>query len=211
MLDPAVKKIFIEKDRTLAWLIPLAIIFTFTAKGVSLYFARINIIKVSQKIAGEIQKQISDNMLAADIKTIDARHSGKYVSNILFDAQQIQALVGVGVLNLMKDTLTTLGLVALMFYQNWKLAIFAIFMIPLAAGLAKSLGRRVAKVVTQAGEISGNLASFLSEIIKGSKMIRIYQKEKEEAAKAGKLIDNLVDKNIKHNIIIVEQPQSWKL
>ena len=203
LLDPAVKKIFIEKDRTLAWLIPLAIIFTFTTKGVSLYLARINIIKVSNKISGEIQKQISDNMLTADIKTIDSRHSGQYVSNILFDAQQIQSLVGVGVLNLMKDTLTVLGLVGLMFYQNWKLAIFAIFMIPLAASLAKSLGRRVAKIVTQAGEISGNLASFLSEIIKGSKMIRIYQKEKEEGNKANKIIDDLVDKNIKHNIVIV--------
>ena len=112
LLDPAVKKIFIEKDRTLAWLIPLAIIFTFTTKGVSLYLARINIIKVSNKISGEIQKQISDNMLTADIKTIDSRHSGQYVSNILFDAQQIQSLVGVGVLNLMKDTLTVLGLVS---------------------------------------------------------------------------------------------------
>ena len=203
LLDPAVKKIFIEKDRTLAWLIPLAIIFTFTAKGVSLYLARINIIKVSNRIAGEIQKKISDNMLTADIKTLDARHSGQYVSNILFDAAQIQALVGVGVLNLMKDTLTTFALVGLMFYQNWKLAIFAIFMIPLAAGLAKSLGRRVAKIVTQAGEISGNLASFLSEMIKGSKMIRIYQKEQEEATKANKIIDDLVDKNIKHNIVIV--------
>ncbi len=203
LLDPAVKKIFIEKDRTLAWLIPLAIIFTFTTKGVSLYLARINIIKVSNLITGEIQKQISDNMLTADIKTIDARHSGQYVSNILFDAQQIQSLVGIGVLNIMKDTLTVLGLVGLMFYQNWKLAIFAILMIPLAAGLAKSLGRRVAKIVTQAGEISGNLTSFLSEMIKGSKMIRIYQKEKEERNKANKIIDDLVDKQIKHNIVIV--------
>ena len=203
LLDPAVKKIFIEKDRTLAWLIPLAIIFTFTTKGVSLYLARINIIKVSNLISGEIQKKISDNMITADIKTIDARHSGQFVANILFDAQQIQSLVGVGVLNIMKDTLTVLGLVGLMFYQNWKLAIFAILMIPLAAFLAKSLGRRVAKIVTQAGEIAGNLTSFLSEIIKGSKMIRIYQKEKEESNKANKIINDLVDKQIKHNVVIV--------
>ena len=203
LLDPAVKKIFIEKDRTLAWLIPLAIIFTFTTKGVSLYLARINIIKVSNLISGEIQKKISDNMITADIKTIDARHSGQFVANILFDAQQIQSLVGVGVLNIMKDTLTVLGLVGLMFYQNWKLAIFAILMIPLAAFLAKSLGRRVAKIVTQAGEIAGNLTSFLSEIIKGSKMIRIYQKEKEESNKENKIINDLVDKQIKHNVVIV--------
>jgi len=76
-------------------------------------------------------------------------------------------------------------------------------MMPLAGGLAKSLGRRIAKVVTQAGEMSGNLATFLSEIIKGSKMIRIYQREKEENKKGDKLIDDLVEKNIKYNSVLI--------
>ena len=174
LLDPAVKKIFVEKDRTLAWLIPLAIIFAFSAKGLTLYFARIITIRVSQEISGEIQKKISENILFSDIKTLDSRHSGKYISNVMFDSHQVQQLVGVGVLNLMKDSFTTVALVSLMFYQNWKLALFAILMIPLAGGFAKSLGKRIGKVVTQAGELSGKLATFLSEIFKASKMIRIY-------------------------------------
>ena len=203
LLDPAVKKIFIDQDRTLAWLIPLLIILAFATKGLTLYFARINIIRVSQEVCGEIQKKISNNILFSDIKTIDNRHSGKYISNIMYDSHQVQQLVGVGVLNLMKDSFSVVALVSLMFYQNWKLAMFAILMIPLAGGLAKSLGRRIAKVVTQAGEISGNLATFLSEIFKGSKMIRIYQKEKSEDKKGNKLIDDLVEKNIKNNIFII--------
>jgi len=203
LLDPAVKKIFVEQDRTLAWLIPLSIILAFTTKGLSLYFARINIIRVAQEVTGEIQKKISSNILFSDIKTLDSRHSGKYVSNIMFDSHQIQHLVGVGVLNLMKDSFSVVALVSLMFYQNWKLALFAILMIPLAGGLAKNLGKRVGKVISEAGEISGKLAAFLSEIFKGSKMIRIYQKEEIENQRASKLIDDLVEKNIKHNSVII--------
>jgi len=203
LLDPAVKKIFVEQDRTLAWLIPLSIILAFTTKGLSLYFARINIIRVAQEVTGEIQKKISSNILFSDIKTLDSRHSGKYVSNIMFDSHQVQHLVGVGVLNLMKDSFSVVALVSLMFYQNWKLALFAILMIPLAGGLAKNLGKRVGKVISEAGEISGKLAAFLSEIFKGSKMIRIYQKEEIENQRASKLIDDLVEKNIKHNSVII--------
>ena len=160
------EKIFVEQDRTFAWLIPLAIIFAFSTKGLTLYLARIIIIRVSQEICGEIQKKVSKNILFADIKTLDSRHSGKYISNIMFDSHQVQQLVGVGVLNLMKDSFSVIALVSLMFYQNWKLALFAVLMIPLAGTFAKSLGKRVGKVVTEAGEISGKLATILSEIFR---------------------------------------------
>ena len=203
LLDPAVKKIFIEQNRTLAWLIPLAIMFAFATKGITLYFARMIIIRVAQEICGEIQKKISANILYADIKTLDNRHSGKYISNISYDSHQIEQLVGTGVLNLMKDSLTAVALVTLMFYQNWKLALFAILMIPLAAGFAKNLGKRVGKVVTEAGEMSAKLTTLLSEIFKGSKMIRIYQKEKVENERTNQLIGDLVEKHIKFNSVLI--------
>ncbi len=203
LLDPAVKKIFIEQDRTLAWLIPILIIAAFTTKGLSLYFARMNVIRVGNEVAGEIQKQVANNILTSDIQTLDNRHSGKYISNIMFDAHQIQNLVSTGVLNIMKDSFSVVALVSLMFYQNWKLALFAILMMPLAAGFAKSLGKRIGKAVGQAGELSGQLTSFLSEIFQGSKMIRIYQKEDEESKNADKIIHDLVEKNIKINSVLV--------
>ena len=197
LLDPAVKKIFIDQDKTFAWLIPILIMVAFSAKGISLYFARINIIKVGQRISGEVQEQVANNILLSDIETLENKHSGKYISNITFDAMMIQNLVSTGVLNLMKDTFTLIALVSVMFYQNWKLSIFALLMMPLAGTLAKSLGKRIGKATGEAGEISGRLTAFLSEIFKGSKMIRIYQKEKAESSNAKKVIDELVNKNIK--------------
>ena len=203
LLDPAVKKIFIEQDKIFAWTIPILIILAFSSKGLSLYFARINIIRVGEEVAGALQKKVAHNILTSDIQTLDNRHSGKYISNIMFDTHHVQNLVSAGVLNLMKDTFSVIALVSLMFYQNWKLALFAILMMPLAGGLAKSLGKRIGKATSKAGISSGKLATFLTEIFKGSKMIRIYQKEKEENIKANQAIDDLVEKNIKIGSIMI--------
>ena len=203
LLDPAVKKIFIEQDKVFAWSIPLLIVVAFTSKGLSLYFARINIIRVGEEVAGALQKNVARNILTSDIQTLDNRHSGKYISNVMYDTHHVQNLVSNGVLNLMKDSFSVIALVSLMFYQNWKLALFAILMMPLAAGLARSLGKRIGKATSKAGVSSGNLASFLSEIFKGSKMIRIYQKEKQENEKANKVIDDLVEKNIKIGSVMI--------
>ena len=203
LLDPAVKKIFIEQDKVFAWSIPVLIVIAFSSKGLSLYLARINIIRVGEEVAGALKKKIANNILTSDIQTLENRHSGKYISNIMYDAHQVQNLVSTGVLNLMKDSFSVIALVSLMFYQNWKLALFAILMMPLAGVLAKSLGKRIGKATSKAGISSGNLASFLTEIFKGSKMIRIYQKEHEESQKANQVIDDLVEKNIKIGSVII--------
>ncbi len=197
LLDPAVKKIFIDKNQTLAWLIPIVIIITFSIKGLSLYFARVNINIVGERISGELQKKIAKSILFSDVQTLDARHSGRYISNVQFDAGQVSHFVSTGILNLMKDSFSVVLLVSLMFYQNWKLATFAIFMIPLAGGLAKSLGKKVGKATTQASFLSGNLVSFLADILRGSRMIRIFQREDQENKNANTVISNLVSKNIR--------------
>ena len=197
LLDPAVKKIFIEKNQVLAWVIPIAIIVVFSIKGLSLYFARLNINIVGQRIAGELQKKVAKSILFSDIQTLDSRHSGKYISNIMFDSGQVSHLVSTGVLNIMKDSFSVVFLVGLMFYQNWKLAVFAILMIPLAGGFAKNLGKKVGKATTEASQFSGVLISFLSDIFRGSRMIRIFQKENVENENANNVISNLVNKNIR--------------
>jgi len=203
LLDPAVKKIFIEKDSTFSWLIPILIVVAFAGKGISLYVARLTIIRVGEEVSGEVKKQIADNIIKSDIQTLDNRHSGKYVSNVMFDTGQIQNLVSTGVLNLMKDTFSVIALVGVMVYQNWKLALFAMLMMPLAGGLAKSLGKRIGKAVGQAGEASGVLVTFLTEIFKGARMIRIYQKENKVAREANDVVNDMIEKNIKTSSVMI--------
>ena len=203
LLDPAVKKIFIENDQTYALFIPLAIIVAFSAKGICLYFARILLIKTGQEISGELQTKVAKYILTTDIATIEKKHSGKFISNISFDAGQVNSLCSTGILNLMKDTTTLAALIGVMLYQNWKLTLFALIMMPLAAGLAKSLGKRIGKATSEAGEVSGRLHAYLSEILKASKMIRIYQKEDVEYQKSKDIIFQMVNKGVKISSIIV--------
>mgnify|MGYP003299593823 CR=1 FL=1 len=117
-------------------------------------------------------------MLKSDIHTLESKHSGKYLSHFLYDVGQIYNLVSAGILNLMKDSLTLIVLVGLMFYQNWRLAIFAMLMMPFAAFVAKSLGKRIGKAVTESTKVAGELTASLFEMIKGSRMIKIFQQEK---------------------------------
>ena len=201
LLDPAVKKIFIEQDQTMILLIPVAIVIAFTSKGLSLYFARANVIRVGYQISRELQDEMSASILNSDMHTIESKHSGKYISHYLYDVQLISNLVSTAVLNIMKDSLTLIVLLALMFYQHWKLASFAMIMMPLAALVAKSLGKRVGKATSQSAIVSGNLSTYLSELIKGSKVIKIYQQESFEHNRSKNIMKLMMEKLIKIAVV----------
>jgi len=203
LLDPAVKKIFIDQDKTMILLIPAAIVIAFSIKGLSLYFSRIALIKVSQEINRKLGMQMTSGILKSDTHTIETKHSGQYISHFMYDVGLISNMVGTGVLNLMKDSLTLTVLVGVMFYQNWKLACFALVMMPLAAIVAKSMGKRLGKVTTESAVISGNLSTFLGEMIKGSRMIKIYQQEKFEFNRSSKILKSYMEKQIKIASVII--------
>ena len=203
LLDPAIKKIFIDKDQTLIYAIPLAIILAFSLKGVSLYFAKTILIKVGQEITKIIQLKIMKSLIKADSEEIDKKHSGKFISHLTFDVGMITKLVSNVILNLTKDTLTLIGLLGVMFYQNWRLAIFAIIMIPLASIAARSLGKRIGKVTVEAADRTGALTSYLLEIFKNHKIIKIFQKEPYEFKRTEHFINELKNKVIKLETVLV--------
>tara|TARA_B100000686_G_scaffold294842_1_gene325315 strand:- start:125 stop:1864 length:1740 start_codon:yes stop_codon:yes gene_type:complete len=203
LLDPAIKKIFIEHDPKLLLIIPFAIILAFAAKGGSLYLARILMIGVAQDVTKDIQSDMVKSLIKADTQLIDNKHTGKFVSNLTNDTGMITNLVSTVILNLFKDTLTLLGLLGVMFYQNWKLALMAIIMIPVASIAAKSLGKRVGKVSTQAMEKAGVLNSYLIELFKNHRIIKIFQKEKFENQRANVHLDEMKEKGKKIMTIFV--------
>ena len=191
LLDPAIKKIFIDQDAKLIIIIPIAIIFAFTTKGASLYFARLIMIGVAQDLTKDIQSDMVKSLIKADTQLIDNKHTGKFISNITNDTAMITNLVSTVMLNLFKDSLTLIGLLCVMFYQNWKLALVAIIMIPIASIAAKSLGKRVGKVSTQAMEKAGTLNSYLIELFKNHRIIKIFQKEEYENQRADNHLEEL--------------------
>jgi len=203
LLDPAIKKIFVDQDRTMMLLIPIAIVLAFTIKGGSLYAARTILINISNDVVKNMQIQLASCILKSDIGTIESKHSGKYIAHFFYDVSQVAQLVGSGILNLMKDSLTLIVLVSLMFYQNWNLALFAIIMMPLAVIVAKSLGKRINKAVMESTKIEGGLTSYLSEVIKGTRMIKIYQQENFEFDRSTEKIGERANIQIKIGKILI--------
>jgi len=203
LLDPAIKKIFIEKNDKLIYLIPILIIITFAVKGTSLYFAKSTMISVGEEIKKLLQFDMISALIKADTKLIDKKHSGKFISNLTYDVTHITNMLSDAILALFKDSLTLVGLLIVMFYQNWKLSLIAIIMIPLASTAAKSLGKRIGKVTTEAQEKSGFLNTHLIEIFKNHKLIKIFQKENYEIARSNQHLENLKNKNAKIKTVYV--------
>jgi len=197
LLDPAIDKIFIEKDQTLLLVIPFAIIIVFTAKGCSLYFAKMIMIKVAQEVTKSVQVDIVRSLIKVDTQTIDNNHTGEFIAKLSFDVGLITNLISTALLNLFKDTLTLIGLLTVMFYQNWKLSLISIIMIPLASFAARSLGKRVGKISTQAQEEAANLTTYLIELFKNHKLIKIFQQEKYENMRADGFLERMKNVAVK--------------
>jgi subfamily B ATP-binding cassette protein MsbA len=197
LLDPAIEKIFINKDQTLIILIPLAIIVAFAAKGISLYLAKLLMINVSEEVKKILQIDMLKSFIKADTEVIESNHSGKYISNLNFDVNQITKMLADAFLSIFKDGLTLIGLLCVMFIQNWKLSLIAIIMIPLASITSKIIGKRMSKISTQAQEKSGDLNRYLIDLFKNHKIIKIFQRENFENIRSEKFVNDLKEKSAK--------------
>ena len=203
LLDPAIEKIFINKDQTLILVIPFFIIVAFATKGISLYFAKVIMIIVSEEVKKNIQTDMLSSFIKADTELIENKHSGKYVSNLNYDVSQITHMLSSSLLNIFKDSLTLIGLLTVMFIQNWRLSLIAIIMIPLASITAKKLGKRISKVTTEAQERSGDLNKYLIDLFKNHKIIKIFQRENFESERSENFVNKLKEKQIKIFTVVI--------
>ena len=203
LLDPAIEELFINQKKSLILVIPALIVLAFSIKGASLYIAKVIMIKVSENVRKDIQVDMFSSLIKADTQLVDDKHSGQFITNLTNDVGMITNLVSTAILNLFKDSLTLVGLLCVMFYQNWKLSLFAIIMIPIASLAAKSLGKRIRKVTVQQMDNYGILNSYLIEIFKNHKLTKIFQKENFESDRANKYIEKLKNSSQKINVVFV--------
>ena len=189
LLDPAIKEIFINKNTKMLYLIPLAIILTFLIKSISIYGTRIITIKVGIKIITNIEILMAKKFLLSDISQITKKHSAKYLSNFTNDTGLLFAVLTGVVVTLVKETITLVALIGLMFYHDWQLSLLAITMIPVAAFSSKNIGKKMGKKALINLEASDKFLKSLSELIKGSWLIKIYQKEEDELKKISMVIN----------------------
>ena len=203
LLDPAIKELFVQQNNKFIYFIPLLIILAFSLKGVSLYFAKVIMIGVAEEVRKDIQTDMFNSLINADTKLIDNKHSGKFISNLTNDVNMITNLVSTAILNLFKDSLTLAGLLGVMFYQNWKLSLIAIIMIPLASIAARTLGKRIGKVTSQQMTKAGILSTYLFEVFKNHQLTKIFQKEEHEKKRADEFLESMKETQKKLQTVYV--------
>jgi len=197
LLDPAIKKIFIEKNKTLLIIIPALIVSAFIIKSVSLYIIRIKTIKISFNMTKNIQILMANKILKSDTSFLVSKHSGKFISNFTNDTQVLLNVINGIAISALKEFFTLIALLGLMFYQNWKLSLLAIIMIPVAAFFSKKFGKRMGKFVNQSLLASEVFTKFLSEILKATSVIKIFQREDQELKNFRNIIEDRIEKMTK--------------
>ena len=197
LLDPAIKKIFIEKNKTLLFVIPGLIILAFIVKSISIYIIRIKTIKISFNVTKNIQSLMARKILTSDTEFITSKHSGKFISNFTNDTQTLLNVINGIAITSVKEFFTLIALMGLMFYQNWKLSLLAVIMIPVAAFFSKKFGKKMGKFVNQSLQASELFTKFLSEILKATSVIKIFQKEEIELKNFKNIIDDRIEKMTK--------------
>ena len=190
LLDPAIKEIFLNQNKTMLYMIPLAIIIVFVLKGLSTFAVRIVTIKIGMKVVENIQILMAKRILTSDISYIVGKHSGKFISNFINDTQVLFNVISGIVISSIKEILTLLALIILMFYHDWQLSILALVIIPIAAFFSRKFGKKMGKKASLSFEATENLSKFLSEIIRGSWLVKIYQREKDEQIKISNFIED---------------------
>ena len=183
ILDPAIKMIFLDKNTQMLTIIPIAIIITLLIKGISTYWQTAILTDVGQRIIADTQVKMFSKITYSDLAWVQKNHSGKIISNFLYDVTLLQDSVSNSLANGVRDILTLICLIAVMYYQDWRLATVSLIAIPLVALLSKKLGKRMKKASTEGQVETGILATLLSENLDGTRVVKAYQQEEREIQK----------------------------
>ncbi len=192
LLDPAIKKIFLEKDQKMLYLIPIAIVIAFFIKSISVFFQRIKTINIAFKIGKDIQLKLAEKILKSDTSYLISKHSGKFISNFTNDTNVLVQVIYTVAINAVKEFFTLIFLVSLMISKNLELSILALCLIPLAAFFSRKLGKRMGKAVIQSLTASEIFTKSLSEILKATSIIKIFQRENYELTNFEKVIQDRI-------------------
>ena len=197
LLDPAIDKIFLDKDESMLLLIPIAIILTLLIKSISTFIQIVLLNGVAQNVIADTQIKLFKKIINADLAWLHKVHSAKIISNFLYDVTLLQDSVSSSLANGVKDVLTLICLLGVMYYQDWQLATISIIAFPLVGILTRRLGKRIKKASTESQEETGTLASILSENLDGTRIVKAYQQEDEEIEKLSKSVFRRMTKILK--------------
>ena len=193
LMQPMLDRVFVAKDERLLLIIPAAVVILALVKGLANYAQAVLMTTVGQRVVADIQVALFARLMRADLAFFHANPTGTLVSRFTNDAAMLRGaatnvLAGIG-----KEAVTAAFLIALMFYQDWLLAIIALLAFPLALQPISKVGRRMRRVSADTQAELGQFMTLLDQTFQGARQVKAYGMEAYEATRAGRLIERLFD------------------
>ncbi len=191
LMEPVLDQVFIEKDREMLILIPIAVLIVTGIKGAATYGQAVLMAFVGQRIIADFQSRVFAHILRFDLSFFQNTASGKLVSRLTNDINLLRNAVSNALTSMVKDSLTLIFLVAVMFEKNWTLALIAVVVFPAAVYPIVKIGRRMRKASTRALDELGRFTARLNEAFQGARHVKAYGRERFEAERTDRLIDSV--------------------
>ena len=191
MMQPVLDDIFINKDKSLILVIPLAILIIAIIKGISSYIQSILMSFVSYKIVADLQNHMFESLIKCDISFFSKTNSGTLISRFLADVGALSKGVHNVIINIIKDFFTLLFLIGVLFYHDPKLALISLLIFPLAIYPISRIGKRLRKISKNTQIGFGMLTKRLTESLQGIKTIKSFNAEQIEREKVDKEVENI--------------------
>lgn len=189
LIDPTVRFLFLEKRGDMVLLIPGAIVLTVLVRGLFNFGETALTNLVGQKIIADAQKDMVRSLTRFDLQQINQVHSGQFISNFLYDAALLRDAIIKGIAAIAKELLSLIFLAAVMIYQDWRLALLSVVVLPIIGWVTRNLGRTIQKFSTKGMVETGELSTALSEIMDGRRIVKAYGLEAPLAEHAEARID----------------------
>ena len=191
LMQPVLDEVFLNKNSQLLLLVPIAVMTIAIIKGVASYGESIFMEYSGERIISDVRYRLFSHLMNADLNFFHKNSSGKLISRFTFDVGLLRASVSTALTGIAKDSMTLIFLVALMFYQDWFLAIIAFFVFPAAVLPILYIGRRIRKISSSTQSEIGSFASLLSQIFQSARYVKAYTMQKYEQKRAKKIVEDL--------------------
>ncbi len=180
LVKPVLDDIFFNKNIQMLTLIPVAVIVIYLLRGFGMYGQEYLMSYVGQGIIRRLRNMLYDHIQDLPLSFFHAEKTGVLMSRITNDVNIIKSMVSTAVTSVLRDCFTIIGLTGVIFYRDWKLALYAIIILPIAFLPIVQFGRRVRRVSTGCQESMADLSSFLHETFSGNKIVKAFGMEPYE-------------------------------
>lgn len=193
LFGPVVKKIFLQRNVRMLIILPLVTIGVVTVRALATFFQDMLLTSTAERVIADVQRDMFASQIHLDISALNNVHSGELVSKFLYDATLLRGAITTGLPTIGTQSMTLLGLIGIMIYQDWQLAVISVFLLPPVGWVTGKLGRSLKKSATRSMEATGDLSKSLSEALSGRRIIKAYNLEDY----AARVADNRIRARLK--------------